>query len=696
MKQAKRTQPDKESARVEAAKRTGPEFRKDGENITSERLLETFGLRGVNFGNWLKGSSPKLLRERQLHLNHAYDALMDLAELTGLPPKALSLNGMLGLAIGAQGSGGVNAAHFVPGVNEINITRAHGAGSLAHEWAHALDHYFAVQAGETIARDKYPFLTQWSADEKNTAGVRPEIRQAFNKIVNNMQSRKLTEEEQARSDGNKRSELERRIQNVLQALHAYTRDMSESAEADWKALSDRLLSGDIGEGKVDTGILVNIRGQSVKGAKLPLEVPAAVVEVLKLVREHGGNSISSQTENIKDLGMYSRWLSATIKEQAQRSQHVPQSGKPVGDATTASDYLLEANKLDGSTGKKQGGQGYWSSKLEMFARAFQSYVLDRLADKAQRSDYLTYQQRSAEEHAALNDMLRDAGHQFPSTRLNPFRSSLGVRRRGGPASEAHQRLQLARQPATELQRAVQRCHADAGHARRGHRLVLHVAVQVGHVAGTEVAQFVVVGAFQDLGQLAAAVAVDGHALAGRDLQQHERVAAAARGADHVHAGRHPAPAQRLPGLAEIGLERTRERVDGRTGGGGLGFRLRRRHRLAQARQHVVAQATGEDRLGGHGLLLEQQRAADVLGIGQLAAAVRTDFQMGVGHGRHFRRQRACRMADQGGGVQMVARRHTASCTPDCRRRKARRMEDLTVPSGMPSSSAICWWDLASK
>ena len=83
-------------------------------------------------------------------------------------------------------------------------------------------------------------------------------------------------------------------------------------------------------------------------------------------------------------------------------------------------------------------------------------------------------------------------------------------------------------------------------------------------------------------------------------------------------------------------------------------------------------------------------SADELDKGRLTV------QVGVGHGGHFRRQRAGGMADQGGGIEVVARAHAAPCTLDCRRRNARRMDDLTVPRGMPSSSEICWWDLASK
>ena len=92
----------------------------------------------MQFGNYVEGG------RRQGDLNEAYDALMDLAGVIGVPARALSLNGELGLAFGARGTGGKNAAlaHYEPGQVVINLTKARGAGSLAHEWWHGLDNYF--------------------------------------------------------------------------------------------------------------------------------------------------------------------------------------------------------------------------------------------------------------------------------------------------------------------------------------------------------------------------------------------------------------------------------------------------------------------------------------------------------------------------------------------------------------------------
>ncbi len=169
--------------------RTG-EARRPGD-VTTDQMREDFGFRGVNFGNWVNQ------KERQEHLNHAFDAFHDLAAMLGVPPRALSLNGMLGVAFGAQGKGKA-AAHFVPGDNEINVTKTAGAGALAHEWAHALDHYFAVQMGPRGARARKPFLSTLLGTT-GESGVRPEVVAAFRDIVETMRTKPLTAEERAQS-----------------------------------------------------------------------------------------------------------------------------------------------------------------------------------------------------------------------------------------------------------------------------------------------------------------------------------------------------------------------------------------------------------------------------------------------------------------------------------------------------------------
>ncbi|EGR1514130.1 hypothetical protein D6089_20100 [Vibrio vulnificus] len=137
-------------------------------NVTPENFSDTFGFRGVQFGNWVEGS------RRQAELNDAYDSLIDLAELINIPPRAISLNGQLGLAFGARGSGKAKA-HYEPDLVVINLTKTQGAGSLAHEWFHALDNYFGKQSG--VQYSEYASDAQHKTDMKGE--IRPEMAEAF-------------------------------------------------------------------------------------------------------------------------------------------------------------------------------------------------------------------------------------------------------------------------------------------------------------------------------------------------------------------------------------------------------------------------------------------------------------------------------------------------------------------------------------
>lgn len=165
-----------ERSENENRQRVGTDYRK-GENVSPKKFSETFGFRGVEFGNYVNNN------ERQTALNNAYDALMDLATILNLKPKAISLNGELGLAFGARGSGGKNSAsaHYERGKVVINLTKNKGAGSLAHEWLHALDNYFERMRGRNNE-----FISERPAKYTNKDGVdilRPEVLEAWKNLT---------------------------------------------------------------------------------------------------------------------------------------------------------------------------------------------------------------------------------------------------------------------------------------------------------------------------------------------------------------------------------------------------------------------------------------------------------------------------------------------------------------------------------
>ncbi|GEM_PF-3099288 len=154
--------------------RKGEDYR-NGKDVSAEQLMNTFGFRGIEFGNYVSQ------KERQQYMNETYDALMDLAGLLGVDPKALSLGGELGFAVGSRGGTSSNGAtaHYEPGKNVINLTKKNGAGALAHEWWHALDFYLNRKGSERKTAS-----TSAAADMSFNAAMRIEMQLAFNELMN--------------------------------------------------------------------------------------------------------------------------------------------------------------------------------------------------------------------------------------------------------------------------------------------------------------------------------------------------------------------------------------------------------------------------------------------------------------------------------------------------------------------------------
>jgi len=100
-------------------------------NRTPEELMQKYGFRGIQFGNYLPN------HERQSYVNNTYHSLGLLSTILGIPKHWIGA-GKLGLAFGARGAGN-SAAHFEIELNVINCTRRNGQGSIAHETFHSFD-----------------------------------------------------------------------------------------------------------------------------------------------------------------------------------------------------------------------------------------------------------------------------------------------------------------------------------------------------------------------------------------------------------------------------------------------------------------------------------------------------------------------------------------------------------------------------
>ncbi|HUU53224.1 MAG TPA: LPD1 domain-containing protein, partial [Candidatus Bathyarchaeia archaeon] len=385
----------------EIAVRTGKERRKT--DATPEMFMETFTPRGIEFGNWNNQD------ERQQVLNHAYDGLLDLAEVLNVPPKALMLNGDLAIAFGARGQGLSGAkAHYEPGYGVINLTKMRGAGSLAHEWFHALDHYLARQdtkassEKETNKRGDLVYKTGRNREDFQSHGksykskVRPELQAAYGNVVDTMYKKaKAYVEDMSYAEkflGTARENLKKKLDAIRSNL---AKDLTETytwrknkrglspASAEQLVEFDNLSNVLIEGGNLQTKYMLSdgsSKTRSGVGGRHTNDTLESMSVILKAVRNTNGFDSQHQRGMLDGVSRAMTTYSERIKlfEDAEKGTEKTK--------TVPTEYAVEAKKMDQArTGD------YWSEPHEMAARAFSAYVEDKIAEQGNQSDFIVYQ-----------------------------------------------------------------------------------------------------------------------------------------------------------------------------------------------------------------------------------------------------------------------------------------------------------------
>jgi len=328
----------------ENIERTGPDYRK-GKNKTGDEILSEFGFRGGEFGNWTNQG------DRQQSLNEAYDGLMDLADTLKVPPKALSLNGELEIAFGARG-GGSASAHYEPGRVVINLTKTRGAGSLAHEWAHAVDDYFGRQVTGGLP-GKYVSHGVSKAGE-----ARKEMVDAWGEVMKSISDRVADKEANIATEEKGVKQITSYINSWLKPVDAF---MKENPKANTDTIKD---------------ILSMLKGSKPKQWNGENVGPRELAEVLR--KELAGTGYKMSKEDAGHIGNNAWHL-----EKAQVNLAKAEAGELV--RTEKTDFLK--NALAKGKGK---GDNYWQRKHELFARAFESFVEDMINETGNKSDYLVH------------------------------------------------------------------------------------------------------------------------------------------------------------------------------------------------------------------------------------------------------------------------------------------------------------------
>lgn len=369
--------PEPEVPHLDHIVRNGADYRQ-GKDVDEQLLMEVFGFRGVEYGNWLPQG------ERQVVLNHAFDAFMDLASVLKLPPRAMSLGGELAIAFGARGRGGKRAAaaHYEPARNVINLTRLAGAGVLAHEWGHALDYFLAKSCEVSEMRS----LAERKPNELRSA---PKLANAFVGLVDEASRRYRSFDEVM--EGVVMIDTPAGKKSITDLLHSRFEDII--------AQFDGLLPED-----KRGGIFREFAVRELEKTLVPDPEDARLVCV-----ENFDDFMRNITTAL-DLQLGKEWRERLHKDALRYPARLVDwaaKRRVQADLVTrqydARMYPAESRFLeDGKYFDSFRSKPYWSTRVELFARMFEAWVQDSVEQEPGRSSqYLVHgrQERPTADHS---------------------------------------------------------------------------------------------------------------------------------------------------------------------------------------------------------------------------------------------------------------------------------------------------------
>lgn len=313
--------------------------------VTNDDLMDAFGFRGIEYGNWVTQT------QRQEVLDHAYCAFMDLAEVLQIPPKALSLEGKLGIAFGSRGQGGRTCAHFEPDRFVINLTKLTGAGALAHEMGHAFDYHLSEQRSSPLTDLRVHSNAKLAAEVRAMMDTMTKTTLHIDKYLSQLRGKRSQAFDQVKI-GVRNNLISRWARYVSAERREEERDrIYQEADQFITKLSQKELNLEDIHNLVDKFSLF-LRANGGR-------------DLLKDSREHLTYWADQQSRLKYRMTIAKRDLLKLPKTDTQ--------------------FVLEARKLDKTRSKP-----YYTTNQELFARAFESYVFDKLVAAGRRSDYLVH------------------------------------------------------------------------------------------------------------------------------------------------------------------------------------------------------------------------------------------------------------------------------------------------------------------
>lgn len=361
--------------------RVGPTQWVEGSEISSAPYMDTLGLRGGEFGNWLNDG------DREKVLVRGYEGFVDMMEVMGLPPQAVSLDRSLAIAFGARGHG-TFAAHYEYERRVINLTKPSGAGCLAHEWGHGLDHYLHGRAilhglvnrgysGPPMMSEVVAIPGMWN---KNNGDAKvPEVG-ALNAIAESM-ARIFKIKEQKSPEAYREQlvrGLERETDDFYYAMatarnHAYT--LMERNPGKGHHIS---ITNDAEQARamaeMDEAVAPFV--EKVRGGS-PLTHEEAEMAVLKL-RGFTGRVAQFQTA-------VANWITNAVRHHYRARQELSSFDQQMSSGTPVVPVQIRDTEYQQAVGKLT---EYYARPREMFARCFESCIADELQKAGRVSPFL--------------------------------------------------------------------------------------------------------------------------------------------------------------------------------------------------------------------------------------------------------------------------------------------------------------------
>lgn len=298
-------------------------------DISANELIDKFGYKAVNYGEYVNDAWSKQ------HTKFYLQAMSDLGEMLNVNIKELNELGQLGIVFGGKGHAGHLAAYF-PQTKDINLTKANGDGSVAHEYGHYFDNVM-IDLSERKAQPR--LATEFIGSVNDV-----ELASAFTNIIDFFYK------------GN--PAITPKLKVKFFAVE------SESAKYSFKKGWDYV--------HTTVEILPTIEETIDKYKELLINDP---------------NYYSTQVRVfgyiIHKFGLDSYELDLTLKT----SMYFQKSAYNWFSYCYKQPKLSDATKFNiiPNVNKRT---SYWTSKVEMFARAWETVVLKKLLDKNRRSDYL--------------------------------------------------------------------------------------------------------------------------------------------------------------------------------------------------------------------------------------------------------------------------------------------------------------------